>query len=188
MFRIRTRQKPYRHPCLLFHLSLSIIENELKPNYPFTKLSEVPPDFTAVKFFASLMNTSRIPPETIDESFFFPRLKVFFPASVIRDKHREMKGGRESREGGRELGERMKDKERKRMREGEEKRREEKRDRSWGPFQNWQRLQRFIWFGEWMSYVHYCTCFCEFTWMFFTLMESFWIYRSFVFVEKNKQV
>lgn len=67
------------------------------------------------------MNTSRIPPETIDESFFFPRLKVFFPASVIRDKHREMKGGRESREGGRELGERMKEKERKRMRGGKRK-------------------------------------------------------------------
>lgn len=62
----------------------------------------MPPDFTAVKFFASLMNTSRIPPEMIDGSFFFPRLKVFFPTSVIRDKQREKKGGRERGEGGRE--------------------------------------------------------------------------------------
>lgn len=85
----RTR-KAHSHHWLVdhrsFHLLFSIIQKELKQSYPFTKLSEVPPDFTAVKFFASLMNTSSIPPEITGDSFFFPFLKVLFPVSVTKMK------------------------------------------------------------------------------------------------------
>ena len=70
----------------------------------------MPPDFTAVKFFASLMNTSSIPPERIGGSF-FPLLKVFFPAQVFKMKERE-----KARQGERER-EREKRKKRRRRRE-----------------------------------------------------------------------
>lgn len=49
------------------------------PTNPFTKVSDVPPDFTAVKFFASLMRTSNMPPAGRWESPFFPFLKPLFP-------------------------------------------------------------------------------------------------------------
>lgn len=52
---------------------------EKKNTDPFTKVSDVPPDFTAVKFFASLMRTSKMPPDGTWESPFFPFLKLFFP-------------------------------------------------------------------------------------------------------------
>ena len=72
----------------------------------------MPPDFTAVKFFASLMNTSSIPPERIGGSF-FPLLKVFFPAQVIKMKERE-----KARQGERER-EREREKRKKRRRRRE---------------------------------------------------------------------
>lgn len=59
----------------------------------------------------------------IDGSFFFPRLKVFFPASVIRDKQRGMKGGKERGEGGEGMGG---ENERKREKENEGGGREKK--------------------------------------------------------------
>lgn len=63
----------------------------------------MPPDFTAVKFFASLMNTSSIPPEITGDSFFFPLLKVFFPAPAIKKREMEREGGRrEGRGSGKE--------------------------------------------------------------------------------------
>lgn len=50
-----------------------------KATDPFTNVSDVPPDFTAVKFLASLMTTSNIPPVGGWFSPFFPFLKLFFP-------------------------------------------------------------------------------------------------------------
>ena len=80
----------HNYHCLLDHRSFqhpgSVIGDELEQNYPFTKLSEVPPDLTAVRFFASLMNTSSIPPEMTGDSLFFPFLKVFFPARTSREE------------------------------------------------------------------------------------------------------
>ena len=176
-----------------FHLPLSIIENEFKQNYPFTKLSEVPPDFTAVKFFASLMNTSRIPPEMTGESFFFPRLKVFFPASAIREKERER-----ARERAREReneGRREEEREWKRKREWEwgggeekEKRREGKRDRSWVPFQNLQIKSTKIYFicrvNEIFTLLY--TFPCNHLNVFYP--TAFLLDISFIFVEKNEQI
>lgn len=75
----------------------------------------MPPDFTAVKFLASLTNTSSIPPELMGASFFFPRLKVFFPAS---ERQREKK---------RRKGSKVKENERGREGRWGEKRRERKR-------------------------------------------------------------
>lgn len=38
--------------------------------YPFTKVSDVPPSFIAIKFFASLMRTCSSPPPSSDSSVF----------------------------------------------------------------------------------------------------------------------
>lgn len=63
-----------------------------KTTNPFTKVSDVPPDFTAVKFFASLMRTSNIPPDGRWESPFFPFLKLFFPThrTELQHHHQEL--------------------------------------------------------------------------------------------------
>lgn len=58
---------------------------------PFTKVSDVPPDFTAVKFFASLMRTSNIPPHGMWDSPFFPFLKLFFPVRRKELQHHNQK-------------------------------------------------------------------------------------------------